>query len=103
MMDYLPPRVFSGEGREGDMLNLVFVAQQEDLQEAFRRAGWVKTDKWRPSFVWHLVRHGTNDARADGQVLSVRKGAGLLVCLARSGCGHVPASSSSNLENRLHD
>jgi LssY C-terminus len=45
MLDYLPPRVFSGEGREGDMVNLVFVAQAEDLQEAFERAGWVKTDK----------------------------------------------------------
>jgi hypothetical protein len=89
MMDYLPPRVFNGEGREGDMLNLVFVAQQEDLQDAFARAGWVKTDKWRLAFVWHLLRHGTNDS-------------GLLVCLARSGCGSVPASSSSNLENWLH-
>jgi hypothetical protein len=63
MMDYLPPRVFNGEGREGDMVNLVFVARLEDLQEAFRRAGWVKTDKWKPIFVWHLVWHGTNDAR----------------------------------------
>lgn len=63
MMDYLPPRVFSGEGREGDMLNLVFVADQEDLQRAFARAGWVKTDKWKPIFVWHLLRHRTNDAQ----------------------------------------
>ena len=63
MMDYLPPRVFSGEGREGDMVNLVFVAQPEDLQEAFKRAGWVKTDKWNPIFVWHLLRHRTNDTQ----------------------------------------
>ncbi len=63
MMDYLPPRVFNAEGREGDMLNLVFVAQEEDLQEAFERAGWVRTDKWRPAFVWHLLRHGANDTR----------------------------------------
>lgn len=62
MMDYLPPRVFSGEGREGDMLNLVFVGQSQDLQSAFSRAGWVKTDKWKPTFVWHLLRHGTRDA-----------------------------------------
>jgi LssY C-terminus len=61
MMDYLPPRVFSGEGREGDMVNLVFVAQPDDLQAAFKRAGWVKTDKWNPIFVWHLLRHVTND------------------------------------------
>ena len=63
MMAYLPPRAFNAEGRQGDMLNLVFVGQQEDLQEAFARAGWVKTDKWKPVFVWHLLRHGTKDAR----------------------------------------
>jgi LssY C-terminus len=63
MMDYLPPRVFNAEGREGDMLNLVFVANQEDLLHAFARAGWVKTDKWKPIFVWHLLRHRTNDAQ----------------------------------------
>ena len=63
MMDYLPPRIFSGEGREGDMLNLVFVGQQEDLQKAFERAGWIKTDKCTPIFAWHLLWHRTNDAR----------------------------------------
>jgi len=63
MMDYLPPRVFSGEGRQGDMLNLVFVADPLALQEAFARAGWVKTDKWKPIFVWHLLRRRTNDAQ----------------------------------------
>jgi hypothetical protein len=63
MMEYLPPRVFSGEGREGDMVNLVFVAQSDDLQEAFQRAGWVKTDKWNPIFVWHLLRHRTGDTQ----------------------------------------
>lgn len=62
MMGYLPRRVFSGEGREGDMLNLVFVARQQDLQGAFARAGWVETDKWTPVFAWHLLRHCTNDA-----------------------------------------
>ncbi|MGA2372274.1 MAG: LssY C-terminal domain-containing protein [Candidatus Korobacteraceae bacterium] len=63
MMDYLPPRIFSGEGREGDMLNLVFVGQQDDLQKAFQRAGWVRTDKWTPLFVWHLIRYRTSDAK----------------------------------------
>ena len=62
MMDYLPPRVFSGEGREGDMVNLVLVGQQDDVQKAFQRAGWVKTDKWTPLFVWHLLRYRTSDA-----------------------------------------
>ncbi len=63
MMDYLPPRVFSGEGREGDMVNLIFVAQQKELQDAFQRAGWVQTDKWNPILVWHLMRHGTGDSQ----------------------------------------
>jgi len=31
------------------------------LQEAFQRAGWVKTDRWKLAFVWHLLRHGTSD------------------------------------------
>ncbi len=63
MMGYLPPRVFNAEGREGDMVNLVLIGQKEDLQNAFERAGWVKTDKWKPIFVWHLLLHGTDDAR----------------------------------------
>jgi len=56
MMDDLPPRVINGDGREGDMLNLVFVAQPKDLQQMFARAGWIKTDDWKPIFVWHLLR-----------------------------------------------
>ena len=63
MMDYLPPRVINGEGREGDMLNLVFVARSEDLEQTFARAGWIKTDDWKPIFVWHLLRHRNNDAQ----------------------------------------
>jgi hypothetical protein len=63
MMDYLPQRVINGDGREGDMLNLVFVAQPEDLQQTFTRAGWVKTDDWKPIFVWHLLRHRNHDAQ----------------------------------------
>ena len=45
------------------MLNLVFVGQKEELQDAFARAGWVKTDKWNPIFVWHLMRQRTKDAQ----------------------------------------
>ena len=63
MLDYLPPRVINRDGREGDMLNLVFVAQAEDLEQAFARAGWVQTDDWKPIFVWHLLQHRTHDAQ----------------------------------------
>lgn len=64
MMDYLPPRVFNGEGREGDMVNLVFVAQSGELQKAFQRGGWFITDKWNPVVIfWHLLQRGTNYTR----------------------------------------
>lgn len=63
MMNYLPTRVCNGEGREGDMVNLVFVAQQEELQEAFARAGWVQTDGWNLVVIWHILRHLTNYKR----------------------------------------
>jgi len=45
MIKLLPPRVLNGEGREGDMLNLIFVAQEDELQESFARAGWLKVEK----------------------------------------------------------
>ncbi len=52
----LPPRVLDGEGREGDMVNMIFAAKEDDLQEAFARAGWVKVERSTPRIVWHLVR-----------------------------------------------
>jgi hypothetical protein len=55
MIQLLPPRVLNGEGREGDMLNLIFLAKEEDLQEAFARAGWLKVEKSKPQIIWHLL------------------------------------------------
>ena len=63
MMNNLPPRVMNREGREGDMVNLVFVARKDDLQAAFARAGWVKTDAWKPVMAWHLLTHRLHDAK----------------------------------------
>ena len=54
MIDFLPSRTVDGEGRDGDMLNLIFIAKKDDLERAFERAGWVKTDKSKPTIVWHL-------------------------------------------------
>ncbi len=62
VMSNLPPRVLDGEGREGDMVNLIFVGQKNDLQAAFARAGWVKTDAWKPVMAWHLLTQRTHDA-----------------------------------------
>ncbi len=63
MLANLPPRVTNREGREGDMVNLVFVAQKNDLQAAFARAGWVKTDAWGPLMAWHLFTQRMHDAK----------------------------------------
>ena len=60
MIKGLPPRVLDGEGREGDMLNLIFAAKEDDLQEAFASAGWVKVEKSTPQIIWHLLRERTH-------------------------------------------
>src|SRR3984885_4232406 len=63
MINFLPPRAIDGQGREGDMLNLVFVAKQNDLEEVFKRAGWVKTDNSKPAIFWHLLRQRNHYTR----------------------------------------
>ena len=60
---FVPPRVLDGKGREGDMVNLFFVAQADDLQQAFQRGGWIKVDGWTPVTAWHLLRYRTRDAK----------------------------------------
>jgi LssY C-terminus len=55
MLKMLPPRVTNAEGREGDMLNLIFQAREEDLQEAFAQAGWLKVEKSKRLIFWHLL------------------------------------------------
>jgi len=60
MIDFLPPRVIDGHGREGDMVNLIFVASDSELREAFARAGWIKVDQSKAKVAWHLFCHGTH-------------------------------------------
>jgi len=55
MIRMLPSRVTNAEGREGDMLNLIFQAREEDLQEAFAQAGWLKVEKSKRLIFWHLL------------------------------------------------
>jgi hypothetical protein len=59
----LPPRVMNGDGREGDMMNLLFVAREADFRRAFADAGWVETDKMRPTLFWHLMWQRKHYAR----------------------------------------
>jgi LssY C-terminus len=55
LIKLLPPRVLNGEGREGDMLNLIFLASEDDLQRAFARAGWLKADHSKFQIIWRLL------------------------------------------------
>ena len=55
VIQFLPPRVSNGEGRQGDMVNLIFIGHQEDVQSAFDRAGWVKPEHWKLKSAWHVV------------------------------------------------
>ncbi len=56
----LPPQATDDEGRPGDMLNLMFLAREDDLKEAFVRAGWLKPDKSIPHIVWRLLWQRTH-------------------------------------------
>jgi len=63
MFNFLPPRVLDGHGREGDMVNLVFVAPESELQHAFEKGGWTTVDHSRHMIAWHLLCHGTHYTR----------------------------------------
>jgi hypothetical protein len=63
MLNFLPPRVLDGRGREGDMVNLVFVAPENELQRAFENGGWTSVDSTKHVIAWHLLCHGTHYAR----------------------------------------
>ena len=61
MIDFLPARVLDGEGREGDIMNLILIAQKEDLERAFEQAGWVRVDKSKPAVIfWHMLCQRTH-------------------------------------------
>ena len=54
-IQFLPPRVVNGEGRQGDMVNLIFIGHKDELQAAFGRAGWIKPEHWKLRSAWHVV------------------------------------------------
>jgi hypothetical protein len=53
----------NGDGREGDMMNLLFVAREDDFRRAFADAGWVETDNMKPTLFWHLLCQRKHYAR----------------------------------------
>jgi hypothetical protein len=63
IISLLPPRALDGQGREGDMMNLLFVAKEDDFRRAFASAGWVEVDKMKPTLFWHLLWQRKHYAR----------------------------------------
>jgi hypothetical protein len=63
MIRFLPPRTIDGQGHDGDMLNLAFVATQSELEDAFARAGWIKTENTKFPAFWHLAMQRTHYAK----------------------------------------
>lgn len=55
LIQQLPQRVLNGEGRKGDMLNLILMAKEDDLQRAFAHAGWLRAERSKPRIIWHLL------------------------------------------------
>lgn len=63
VIQFLPPRVLDGEGRQGDMVNLLFIGKKEDVQSAFESAGWVKPERWKLKSAWHVATQRTHYLR----------------------------------------
>jgi hypothetical protein len=60
MIKLLPPRALNREGREGDMLNLIFLAREDELRGVFARGGWLSVEESRSKIVWHLLWQRTH-------------------------------------------
>ena len=60
IIESIPRRILDSSGNEGDMINLMFVGTQEQIEVAFRQAGWVTTLHSKGHAVFHAVRHPKN-------------------------------------------
>ncbi|GAC1515788.1 MAG: hypothetical protein NVS1B11_34240 [Terriglobales bacterium] len=56
MINLLPPRILDSEGNEGDMLNVIILASQEKLEDAFRQAEWIQVDRSKRKAALHMVK-----------------------------------------------
>ena len=100
VIEFLPPRVLDGEGRQGDMVNLLFIGQKEDLQAAFDRAGWVKPEHWKLRSAWHVITQRTHYVRQPmSRFFLFGRYAGLRLRVTRSEIYRVAPPSHSHLED----
>jgi hypothetical protein len=56
IIDLLPARVLDAQGNEGDMVNIVILASQEKLENAFQQASWIQVDQSKKEATLHMVK-----------------------------------------------
>jgi len=57
ILAYVPRRIMDSSGRDGDMVNLIFVGTREQVELAFQNAGWDNTIRSKYKAVWHAMKH----------------------------------------------
>jgi hypothetical protein len=56
-LEFVPRRIMDSSGRDGDMVNLIFVGTRAQVEQAFQNAGWDNTIRSKYKAVWHAMKH----------------------------------------------
>jgi len=57
ILEFVPRRIMDSSGRDGDMVNLIFVGTRKQVELAFQNAGWETTLRSKYKAVWHAMKH----------------------------------------------
>ncbi|MBZ5526560.1 MAG: LssY C-terminal domain-containing protein [Acidobacteriia bacterium] len=57
ILEFVPRRIMDSSGRDGDMVNLIFVGTLEQVEQAFQNARWDTTIRSKSKAVWHAMKH----------------------------------------------
>ena len=65
-----PKRAVSKDNRPGDPINLVFVGTAQEIEQAFRQAGWTEPKKKNEKSIWKTAQAVINDDGYDAAPVS---------------------------------
>jgi hypothetical protein len=65
-----PKRAASKDNRPGDLINLVFVGTVQEIEQAFRQAGWAEPKKKNQQSIWKTAQAVINDDGYDAAPVS---------------------------------
>jgi len=65
-----PKRAVSKDNRPGDPINLVFVGTAQEIEQAFRQAGWTEPKKENQQSIWKIAQAVINDDGYDAAPVS---------------------------------